>query len=264
MSLKLTILGSGTSSGVPRIGNDWGNCDPKNPRNRRTRVSILIESPTTRILVDTSPDMRQQLLAAGVIDIDAILWTHDHADHCHGIDDVRQIYHHRKAPVAGYAREPVIRLLKQRFAYVFEGAHGYHPTIVSHVLPNRLTIGDIAVTCVDQPHGDIWSTGFRFTHSGRSVGYATDFHAVTPEMRTLYEGLDIWVADALRVAPHPTHAHLAMTLEAVEALRPSQAILTHLDHSMDYDTVLATLPDGVEPGYDGLVIELDPVIGHRQ
>lgn len=257
MSLKLTILGSGTSSGVPRIGNDWGACDPNEPKNRRTRVSILVESPTTRILVDTSPDMRAQLLAADVIDIDAILWTHDHADHSHGLDDVRQLYHHRGTPVPGYARAETLKLLKQRFGYAFDGRHGYHPTIEAHALPDGLRIGDIDIACADQPHGEIYSTGFRFTYGGRSIGYATDFHAMTPAMMALYDGLDIWVADALRERPHPTHAHLALTLDGIEALRPQRAILTHMDQNMDYATLCRTLPPGVEPGYDGMVIELD-------
>lgn len=257
MSLKLTILGSGTSSGVPRIGNDWGDCDPNEPKNRRTRVSILVESPTTRILVDTSPDMRAQLLAADVIQIDAILWTHDHADHSHGIDDVRQLFHHRRTPVPGYARAQTLKLLSQRFAYAFDGKHGYHATIQPHVLPDGLRIGDIDIACVDQPHGEIYSTGFRFTHGGRSIGYATDFHALTPDMLALYDGLDIWVVDALREKPHPTHPHLALTLDGIAATRPDRAILTHMDQSMDYATLRRTLPNGVEPGYDNMVIELD-------
>lgn len=256
MTLKLTMLGSGTSSGVPRIGNDWGACDPAEPKNRRTRVSILVESPTTRILVDTSPDMRQQLLDADVVHIDAILWTHDHADHSHGLDDVRQLYHYRGSPLPGYARPQVLRLLAQRFAYAFEGRHGYHATVESHELPDRLRIGDIHIACTDQPHGEIFSTGFRFTHAGKSIGYATDFHAVTPEMLALFDRLDVWVVDALRKRPHPTHAHLALTLEAIAATQPGRAILTHMDQSMDYATLCQTLPKGVEPGYDGLVIEL--------
>jgi phosphoribosyl 1,2-cyclic phosphate phosphodiesterase len=256
MSLKLTILGSGTSSGVPRIGNDWGSCDPKNPRNRRTRVSILVESATTRILVDTSPDMRAQLLAADVVHVDAILWTHDHADHSHGLDDVRQLYHHRGTPVPGYARAQTLKLLKQRFGYAFEGRHGYHPTIDAHVLPDSLRIGDIDVECVDQPHGEIFSTGFRFSHGNSSIGYTTDFHAFTPDMLTLYDRLDIWVVDALRVRPHTTHSHLALTLEGIAAARPDRAILTHMDQSMDYAALCRTLPDGVEPGYDGMILEV--------
>lgn len=258
MSLKLTILGSGTSSGVPRIGNDWGTCDPAEPKNRRTRVSILIESATTRILVDTSPDMRAQLLAADVIAIDAILWTHDHADHSHGIDDVRQLYHHRRVPLPGYARSQTLSLLRQRFAYAFDGRNGYHPTIDGRVLPDGLRIGDIDIACVDQPHGDIYSTGFRFSHRGRSIAYATDFHDLTPDMLALYDGVDVWVVDALREKPHPTHPHLALTLDGIAAARPGRAILTHMDQSMDYATLRRTLPKGVEPGYDGMVVILEP------
>jgi len=257
MSLKLTILGSGTSSGVPRIGNDWGACNPDDPRNRRTRASILVESATTRILVDTSPDMRAQLLAADVIAIDAILWTHDHADHCHGIDDVRQIFHHRRAPVPAFARAQTLTPLKQRFAYVFEGRQGYPPTIDAQVLPDGLRIGDIGIACVDQPHGSIYSTGFRFSHGGKSIGYATDFHALTPDMLALYDALDVWVVDALRAKPHPTHPHLALTLDGIAATRPGRAILIHMDQSMDYATLRRELPDGVEPGYDGMVVMLD-------
>ena len=257
MSLKLTILGCGTSSGVPRIGNDWGDCDPNEPRNRRSRASILVESPTTRLLIDTSPDMREQLLAADVIQIDAILWTHDHADHSHGLDDVRQLYHHRRTPVPGYARRETLKLLGQRFGYAFEGRNGYHPTIEPHVLPDGLRIGDIDIACTDQPHGDIFSTGFRFSHDGRSIGYATDFHALTPEMIALYDRLDVWVVDALREKPHPTHPHLALTLDGIAAVGPARAILTHMDQSMDYATLRRTLPAGVEPGYDGMVVQLD-------
>jgi phosphoribosyl 1,2-cyclic phosphate phosphodiesterase len=254
MSLTVTILGCGTSSGVPRIGNDWGDCDPLEPKNRRTRVSILVESATTRILVDTSPDMRHQLLAADVIDIDAILWTHDHADHCHGIDDVRQIFHHRREAVQGYGRAETMQHLRRRFTYAFEGRHGYPPTVAAHDLPDDMRIGDIGIACVDMPHGHIYSTGFRFSHEGSHVGYATDFHEITPAMLALFDGLDLWVVDALREKPHPTHPHLAMTLEAVATVSPKRAILTHMDQSMDYATLRSTLPPGVEPGYDGMVV----------
>ncbi|MET0250127.1 MAG: MBL fold metallo-hydrolase [Sphingobium sp.] len=257
MSLTLTILGSGTSSGVPRIGNDWGTCDPTEPRNRRTRVSILVESPTTRILVDTSPDMRAQLLAADVIAIDAILWTHDHADHCHGIDDVRQLFHHRRAPVPGYARAETMRRLRKRFTYAFDGIGGYPPTIAGGNLPNNMRVGDIDIACVDQPHGEIYSTGFRFTHEGCSIGYATDFHEITSHMRAVYAELDIWVVDALREKPHPTHPNLGLTLEGIAAVAPARAILTHMDQSMDYASLRQMLPPGVEPGYDGMRVNVE-------
>ncbi|AUW58589.1 MBL fold metallo-hydrolase [Sphingobium sp. SCG-1] len=253
MTLKVTLLGCGTSSGVPRIGNDWGTCDPTEPRNARTRASILIESSTTRILVDTSPDMRGQLLAAGVVEIDAILWTHDHADHCHGIDDVRQLFHHAGSPVPGYARRQTLDLLRQRFAYAFEGREGYPSTIDGRIMPDTFVIGDIAIATVDQPHGSIYSTGFRFDYGGKTIAYATDFHEITGEMLEMYRGVDIWIADALRVRPHPTHAHLAQTLTAIQGAKPGRAILTHMDHSMDYHVLRAMLPAGVEPGYDGMV-----------
>jgi len=266
--LKLTLLGCGTSSGVPRIGaargggaqrgGDWGDCDPADPRNRRLRASILIESETTRILVDTGPDLRAQLLAAEVDRIDAILWTHDHADHCHGIDDIRQVAQHGRAVVRGYGRRQTMDLLKVRFNYAFAGRQGYPPIIAGDILPDGvLTIGDIAVECVDQPHGDIFSTGFRFTRNGASIGYSTDFHDVTEEMSQFFAGVDIWVADALRERPHPTHAHLALTLAAIARMQPRRAILTHMDNSLDYATLAARLPVGIEPGYDGLVAILD-------
>ncbi len=257
MSLKLVMLGSGTSSGVPRIGGDWGKCDPGNPRNRRTRVSILVESPTTRILVDTSPDMREQLLAAQVIHLDAVLWTHDHADHSHGIDDLRQVTHYRGTPVPGYAHRATLTQLRARFHYVFDGRDGYRATVAGEDLPDEgLTIGEVALRAVDQPHGSIYSSGFRFDHDGRSVAYATDFHEVTDDMIALYTGVDLLVIDALREKPHPTHPHLGMALEAITRIKPGRAILTHMDQSLDYATLAASLPEGVEPGYDGLVVTL--------
>lgn len=254
--MKLTILGCGTSSGVPRIGNEWGICDPEEPRNRRTRVSILVETAETRILVDTSPDLREQLLAADITDVDAILWTHDHADHCHGIDDVRQLFHYRGYPVPGYARRQTLDHLRRRFEYVFDGRSGYPPIIAGHILPDELRIGDILVRSVDQPHGDIYSTGFRFENGVASISYSTDFHEFTKDMHALFAGTDIWVVDALRERPHPTHTHLAMTLTAITDVRPKQAILTHMDQSMDYAHLCATLPKGVVLGFDGLTAEI--------
>lgn len=250
--MKVRILGSGTSSGVPRIGNDWGVCDPAEPRNRRTRASILVEHEGTRILVDTGPDMREQLLAAEVAAVDAILWTHDHADHCHGIDDVRQIFHARGAPVQGYARQSTLAALRERFTYVFAGRQGYPPTVEAVELPDRLTIGGITIDVVDQPHGRISSAGLRFTTDDAVIGYATDFHELTPAMRALYTNLDVWIVDALRYAPHPTHPDVPTVLHWIEELRPRRSAFIHMDHSMDYATLVAALPPGVEPGYDGL------------
>ncbi|UYY78059.1 MBL fold metallo-hydrolase [Sphingomonas sp. R1] len=252
--LSIRILGSGTSSGVPRIGPDWGACDPANPRNRRTRASVLVRSSTTAILVDTSPDMREQLIAAQVSDIDAVLWTHDHADHCHGIDDLRQVMHARSGePVRGLARPFTFEQLCKRFPYVFEGRGKYYPPVVAiEPLADRCTIGDISVRVVDQPHGGITSAGLRFEAGGKAIGYATDFHDLTAEMRALYAELDLWVVDALRRAPHPTHPDLNSVLGWIDELRPRHSALVHMDHSMDYATLVAELPAGVEPGYDGL------------
>ena len=254
--MKVRILGSGTSSGVPRIGNDWGACDPANPRNRRTRVSILVESATTRVLVDTTPDMREQLLAANIADVDAVIWTHDHADHCHGIDDLRQIYHVRGAPVRGLARAPTLSELETRFAYAFAGRDGYPPTIVGELLPNSLAIGDVIIDVVDQPHGNITSAGLRFTHNGKSVAYATDFSEMASAMKALYRGCDLWIADALRRRPHPTHATLDGVVGWASELAVGRTVLTHMDQSMDYATLAAELPPDIEPGYDGMEIVL--------
>ncbi len=254
--MKLTVLGCGTSSGVPRIGGDWGACNPDDPRNRRTRASILVQSDTTTILVDTGPDMRQQLLAAGVGMIDAVLWTHEHADHTHGIDDLRQVFHARRAPVQCYARKRTRESLERRFNYIFHDRGDYPQSAEMHPLEEEMRIGDIMVRTVDQPHGKITSAGFRFEEAGLSVAYSTDFHIVTPDMEYLFAGLDLWIIDALRHAPHPTHANLAITLDAIARLKPQRAILTHMDQSMDYRTVAAELPPGVEPGYDGLEIVL--------
>ncbi|USU09184.1 MBL fold metallo-hydrolase [Sphingomonadaceae bacterium OTU29MARTA1] len=250
--MKVRILGSGTSSGVPRIGNDWGVCDPAEPRNRRTRASLLVEHDGTRILIDTGPDMREQLLAADVAAVDAIIWTHDHADHCHGIDDVRQIFHALGRPVPGFARPATLDALKERFTYVFAGRQGYPPTVDAACLPDRLVIGGITIDVVDQPHGRITSAGLRFSVAGAAVGYATDFHAMTPTMRDLYTGLDVWIVDALRYAPHPTHPDVPTVLDWIGQLRPGRSAFIHMDHSMDYATLVADLPPGVEPGYDGL------------
>lgn len=251
--LKIRILGSGTSSGVPRIGNDWGACDPAEPRNRRTRASVLVSSETTSILVDTSPDMREQLLAADVSNFDAVLWTHDHADHCHGLDDLRQVMHVRHGePVRGFARPFAMEQLQLRFAYAFLGRTGYRATVALEELPDNIQIGDIRVRVADQPHGGITSAGIRFECNGISIGYATDFHEMTNEMRALYRGLDLWVVDALRRAPHPTHPNLDSVLGWIGELAPRRSVLVHMDNSMDYARLAAELPDGVEPGYDGL------------
>ena len=219
-------------------------------------MSILVESSTTRILVDTSPDLRNQLLDNDVDMVDAVIWTHDHADHCHGIDDLRAIFHKSREPVPSYARSFALDSLKKRFGYAFEG-HQYYPSICDgRSLDDITSIGDIMVKTVDQPHGGITSAGLRFEKDGKSVCYATDFGEVTDEMHDLYSSCDIFVVDALRETPHPTHAHLDMTLELIDTVQPQFSLLTHMDKSMDYRTLCAKLPKGIEPAYDGYQIEL--------
>ncbi len=250
--MKIRILGCGTSSGVPRIGNDWGACDPTEPRNRRMRSSALIEHDGTRILIDTGPDMREQLLAADIRTVDAVIWTHDHADHCHGIDDLRQIFHALGEPVAGYARPTTAASLEGRFGYVFRGKTGYPPTATMTQIDGELTIGPIRIRTVDQPHGRILSAGLRFECDGKSIGYATDFHDLTPKMSELYRDVDLWVVDALRRHPHPAHADLPSVLHWIDILKPRRSALIHMDQSMDYATLCRELPIGVEPAYDGM------------
>jgi phosphoribosyl 1,2-cyclic phosphate phosphodiesterase len=255
--VKLVVLGCGTSTGVPRIGNDWGECDPNEPRNRRTRVAIAVEgSDGSRLLVDTPTDLRQQLLATEIDRIDGVVWTHDHADHTHGIDDLRAVRMGRHAPIPAYAADETVRRLRQRFGYVFAGQFGY-PTICNLENLDRVRmICGIGVSHCQMPHGPAQSTAFRFDQEGKSIGYATDFSEITAEMVTLFDRVDVMVVDALRRKPHPTHAHLAMSLELVEACRAGRAVLTHLDKSMDYRTLCDEMPAHVEPGYDGLEIVL--------
>jgi phosphoribosyl 1,2-cyclic phosphate phosphodiesterase len=215
---------------------------------------VLIETATTRILVDTSPDMREQLLAAHVGAVDAVIWTHDHADHTHGIDDLRQIYHAVGGPVRGLARPATRAVLEQRFSYAFHGRDGYPPTVAIEDLPAEFLIGDVMIRSVGQPHGNIESAGLRFEHSGKAIGYATDFNILTDDMASLYQELDVWVVDALRYRPHPTHPDVPTVLGWIEQLRPRRAALIHMDQSMDYKTLVGVLPAGVEPGYDGLEV----------
>ncbi|MCA1662404.1 MAG: MBL fold metallo-hydrolase [Novosphingobium sp.] len=255
--MKLIMLGSGTSTGVPKVGNDWGLCDPAEPRNRRSRVSIVVESGDGgRILVDTATDLRSQLLDNAIDRIDAVFWTHDHADHCHGIDDLRPIRQARQGPIPGYAAAETVHRLRNRFGYVFAGQHGY-PSIVALENLDRVRIcAGIGVGHLQMPHGPGQSTGYRFDAAGKSIGYATDFSEVTEAMVGFFAGCDLFVLDALRREPHPTHAHLEMALDFIGRTRPRRAILTHLDKSMDYAMLRAELPANVQPGYDGLKVTL--------
>ncbi len=253
--MKLTILGCGTSTGVPRLGNDWGDCDPQEPHNRRSRVSIVVESDAgARLLVDTSTDLRAQLLANDIDRVDAIFWTHDHADHVHGIDDLRPMRYGRSGPIPGYGSTETVRRLRQRFSYVFAGEYGY-PTIVELDSLDRLRIcAGFGVSWCQMPHGPAQSTAFRFECDGKVICYAVDFSEITNDMVALLRASDILVVDCLRREPHPTHAHLAMALELAEKTGARRAILTHLDKSMDYASLSREVPPHVLVGYDGMEI----------
>ena len=255
--MKLLMLGSGTSTGVPRIGDDWGECDPSEPRNRRTRVSIMVENAEgRRLLVDTSTDLRHQLLANGIDKVDGVFWTHDHADHCHGIDDLRVMRYDRSGPLPAFAADETARRLRARFGYIFAGEHGY-PTICELNTLERLRIfAGFGIGHCQMPHGPAKSTAFRFDADGKSIGYATDFSEIVPALVELFQRVDLLVVDCLRRRPHPTHAHLDMALELSRKCAAGRTVLTHLDKSMDYRTLAAEVPKGIEVGYDGLEIVL--------
>ena len=255
--MKIRILGCGTSFGVPRIGNDWGACDPKEPRNRRTRSSILIESGGKRLLVDCGPDLREQLLAADVATLDGVIVTHDHADHCHGIDELRAVEQALGRPVPLYARANVLENLQKRFSYIFSNRSFYRAVAEPIELGAVLEVGDATLRFVDQPHGGITSVGMRINEDGRSSVYAIDFNDLTDDMRALYEGADVWVSDCLSRRPHPTHTHLDAVLGWARELRIGQLYLSHLNNSMDYRTLVTELPDWAAPAHDGLEIVLE-------
>lgn len=251
--MKLIVLGCGTSTGVPRIGNDWGDCDPREPRNRRSRVSIVVEnSAGVRLLVDTSPDLRSQLLACDIRSVDAVFWTHDHADHCHGIDDLRVMRYGRGGPLPTYASEETVRRLRMRFGYVFAGQHGY-PTIAQiETLENLRMCSGFGVRHCQMPHGPTETTAYLFECDEKSIGYATDFSEITQSMVDLFTFCDILVVDCLRREPHPTHANLAMAIELAKKARVKRAVLTHLDKSMDYATLCSEVPPNVTVAFDGM------------
>lgn len=259
--MKVTILGCGTSSGVPRIGGsdgagDWGACDPANPKNRRRRVSLLVENRGKTILIDTGPDMREQLLDARVRRLDAVFLTHDHADHAHGIDDLRQVFHAMGTPVACFASPATWAVIRPRFAYVFEGTEFYPATCTATELAGPIRVGEMLVTPFEQNHGNIDTTGYRIETDLAALAYSTDVKALDHRAKAGLANLDLWVVDALRRHPHPTHSHLAQTLQWIAHYRPRRAVLTHMDQSMDYETLVAELPAGIEPGHDGQEITL--------
>ncbi len=269
MNLRVTILGCGSSGGVPRVAGGWGKCDPSNPKNRRRRCSILVErrgpDGRTAVLIDTSPDLREQLLAVRLMALDAVLYTHDHADHTHGIDDLRMVAYAMKTRVACHMDSVTREALQRRFAYCFEASPGstYPPILQAIEIPSdgRIVIegpgGAIEFTAIRQHHGDIGSLGYRFGN----VGYSPDISGFIDGSERLLRNLDVWIVDALRHEPHPSHFHLKRALQWIGRLSPTRALLTHMTAELDYDTLRRTLPSHVEPAYDGLVLELGSLSG---
>ncbi|HLO74991.1 MAG TPA: MBL fold metallo-hydrolase [Magnetospirillum sp.] len=254
--MKVTILGSGAAGGVPSISRGWGACDPANPRNRRRRPSILVEEGDTRILVDTSPDCREQLLDAGVRSLSGVLFTHDHADHLHGIDDLREVNRAMQAPLPIFSAPEVMSSIRQRFPYVMggveEGQSIYKPMLDPHDVDGPFTVGGLTVTPYDQDHGFCRTLGFRFG----AFAYSTDVVNLPEASFQALAGVHTWVVGCLTFTPHPTHAHLDKVLEWIDQVKPARAILTHMTPSMDYADLCARLPAGVEPGYDGMVLAI--------
>jgi phosphoribosyl 1,2-cyclic phosphate phosphodiesterase len=239
---------------VPKIGNEWGQCDPKEPRNYRLRTSILVETGGDHMLVDCGPDLRQQLLGAEISRLEGVVVTHAHGDHCHGIDELRPVSQAVGSPVPLWARSHVLDELKERFGYAFAQSEFYKPVVSARELGEELRFGEATVRFVDQPHGSTTSLGMRFDEGSFSVGYAIDFSDLTDEMSLLYEDVDVWIADCLTRRPHPTHAHLDGVLGWARELRVGQVYLVHMGNGLDYRTLLAELPDWAAPAFDGLEI----------
>ena len=256
--LCFTILGCGSSGGVPRLGGHWGDCDPNNPKNRRSRCSMLVERTgpdgTTTVLIDTSPDLREQLLAANVGRLDGVIYTHSHADHVHGIDDLRMVVFNMRARLPVWADTPTRAALMERFGYVFVQPDGssYPPILEMNLIDGDVSIdgagGAITFSPFEVAHGGMNALGFRIGN----LAYLPDVAKIPDDIWPKLENLDCWVVDALRRDPHPTHSHLAQTLEWIRRLQPKNAVLTNMHIDLDYETVLAETPANIEPAYDGL------------
>jgi phosphoribosyl 1,2-cyclic phosphate phosphodiesterase len=260
MSLTFTILGCGSSMGVPRVALGWGACDPNNPKNRRRRCSLLVErrgpKGVTRVLVDCTPDLRAQLLDAQVDWVDAVLITHEHADHIHGIDDLRPLFVHKRHRVNVWMDEATSRAMHSRFGYCFMTPPGsqYPPILREHrLVPGQQVAiegqgGPIEALPFLQGHGDIPSLGFRFGQ----VAYSADIKDLPADSIAALGSLDVWIVDALRHAPHPSHFNVHEALDWIGRVKPRRAILTNLHSDMDYEVLRTSLPPGVEPAYDRL------------
>lgn len=261
-ALEYVILGCGSSGGVPRADGDWGACDPSNPKNARSRCSLLVRRRSdagpeqeTTVLIDTSPDFRLQMSGAGVKRVDAVLFTHDHADQCAGIDDLRVFFLRSRRRTPCYMDAHTHDTLYRRFTYVFRGEGGYPPICDPMTLPEHGAVfsidgpsGSIPVTTFEQDHGDIKSVGYRIG----DVAYSSDVVGLPEASFAALEGVRVWIVDALRYRPHPTHASVEQALAWIKRVKPQRAILTNLHGDLDYETLRRELPTGVEPAYDGL------------
>jgi phosphoribosyl 1,2-cyclic phosphate phosphodiesterase len=261
--MRITILGCGAAGGVPLIGPDWGVCDPNEPRNRRRRVSILVDDETAQgpILVDTSPDMREQLIDAKVGRVGAVLYTHFHADHVHGIDDIRSLNRRQGAVIPAYGTADTMAALGKRFSYVFDPppmSNGrpafYKPCLEARRFEpgESFTAAGIGVMPFEQGHGYTTTVGFRFG----AAAYSTDVVELSEAAFDALAGIDLWIVGCLSDRPFPTHAHLARVLEWIERVKPKRTVLTHMTPDLDYQRLKRELPQGVEPGYDGMVLDV--------
>lgn len=256
--MKVTVLGCGASWGVPAIGPDWGRCDPADQRNRRRRCSLLVESRGATVLIDMSPDLREQLLDAGVARLDAVLLTHAHADHLHGIDDIRIVNRLIGKALPLYASLEALTEVQRRFGYALLPAPEkslYRPALIGKPINGFFSAAGMPIVPFAQNHGYSVSLGFRIG----PLAYSTDVTALDETAFAALAGIELWIVDCMRREPHPTHSHLAQTLAWIERVRPRRAVLTHMDQSLDYRELSTELPVGVEPGYDGLTMMLpDP------
>lgn len=259
MSIKVTILGCGPAGGVPSISEGWGNCDAANAKNHRRRASILIQDGHSTVLVDTSPDLRIQLLDAKINKLDGVVFTHSHADHIHGLDELREINRVIRGPLDVFADTETLRALETRFAYAFEGIPPgkpmYKPWLIAHAIgdtnPQTFMVNTLQVKAFQQDHGFSTSLGLRFG----DVVYSTDLVRLPDAAKDAVRDAKVWIVGAIGLTPHPTHAHLDQILTWVEELKPRRTIITHMGPQLDYDTVNARCPVGVTAAYDGMVVE---------
>lgn len=256
--LEIVILGCGSSGGVPRGDGDWGACDPADPRNRRTRCSMLARrhgpEGTTSVLIDTSPDLREQALANRITSLDAVLYTHDHADQTHGIDDLRTFVMRRRKRLPAWMDAATHDALTRRFDYIFESMEGYPALLDARLIPEHGTQwavegtgGVIPVVTFDQAHGPIRSVGYRLG----DVAYSSDVSDLDEAAIAAVSGCRLWIVDALRWTPHPTHAHVDRALDWIARAGVERAVLTNLHIDLDYADLSRRVPENVDVAYDG-------------